>query len=158
MTAPNHAKSDLDLGEFDLEDLEDVWRLERGTFSWTKSGNVAFYFLSALSGDKNKVEQLPDLVTPESRASWGKFRRARMTLARIPDWGLLMTGEAAIDDDSVRYHGILANTVTGKVGPDDRIVVAESILTLVWRPEFGRWMVHHMGERIRPECIERNTI
>ena len=40
---------------------------------------------------------------------------------------------------------------------EEQVVLAAAVVTLVWRPEFGQWMVHGLGDHIRPEDLPRTS-
>lgn len=84
------------------------------------------------------------MTTPESRPAWGDFKRAAAYVAAIPEPGIGSRAGTAHDAPDVRYVKIMSDVSEGYIVTDEQPVEAE-VVTLIWRPEFGSWLVHSIG-------------
>lgn len=81
---------------------------------------------------------------------------------RLP-WGASLsklfgrTNRARIDAPDVCYFKILAGVTESYQVLDDQPVAAAAVLTLVWRPERGQWLVHSIGDYLLPEELPRTV-
>jgi hypothetical protein len=116
---------------------------------------IGYQFFSALLDQD--IESLELLVTPESRPAWGNFGVAIALLHALDNPGMMQEGIRAQRDPDVCYMRVLrgvqrSHEVTDYVRLDDPL-----LMTLVWRPEFGRWMVHHFGDAVEPSSVPRGS-
>lgn len=119
--------------------------------------HAALTFCNALANRRRNRGALRMLVTPESLPAWGDFREAANGLADIPDWGFGTMANRAAGDDAVAYFKILSGVREDSIVLDAQVMFAAAIVTLVWRPEFGRWLVHAFGGPLLPERVPHGT-
>ena len=100
---------------------------------------------------------LHNLVTPESLDAWGDFSEAAKGLEAIQNPGFGSRANRAHDASDVAYVKILSNIEQSYEVTEEQVVLAAAVVTLVWRPEFGQWMVHGLGDHIRPEGLPRTS-
>jgi len=125
--------------------------------SLTDPVSVGIMFVTALEDPIGRRRDLELLITPESANAWGDFTEAAAGLATIEDQGFGSIADEAVGALDVRYFKILRGVPDGYKVLDDQIIDAAAIVTLVWRPEFGQWMVHAMGDYVRPEHVPRTA-
>jgi hypothetical protein len=115
---------------------------------------VGLMFCNALVRHEEYIQALARLVTPESLASWGDFGEAASFLGSVKDRGYGSFADRAYGDDAVAYFKILSGvTSTYQVLEDQIISGSAGVVTLVWRPEFGEWRVHGIGDYVKPEEV-----
>lgn len=112
------------------------------------------FFMALLDYD---FDSLDLLVTPESRPEWGNFSAVSQWLAGVQDAGIQSIGNRADGAKDVAYVGILGDSPEIYRFTSDTVVQMAGIVTLVWRPEFGRWMVHGVGDYIGPDDLPRTS-
>ena len=56
-------------------------------------------------------------------------------------------------DSTVVYAKVMRGVIRNYQVSDDQPVLAAAVLTLVWRPGYGQWIVHATGEPILPEEV-----
>lgn len=98
---------------------------------------------------------LERIVTPESRSSWGDFAAVRVLLEGIESAGFASDIPPPADprDIDIAEVSIVSGvTAFTNLEPGDRIE-PQAVMTLVWRPEFGTWLVHAVGSRIPAERL-----
>lgn len=121
---------------------------------------IALLFLSCLAGS-NEDPELQDalrlLVTPESRAGFGDFRSARERLASIDRWAVGDCPVPAFQDPEVVYVKLLSGVVVSFRVESEQLVLAAAVITLVWRSQPQRWMVHAFGPPEPPSQVPRLT-
>jgi hypothetical protein len=117
--------------------------------------SIGLMFLSALTDPVDKSnDNLLWLTTPESHVMWGDFSDARALMDSIVNWGVGSLANPAVGDDSVRYMKVLPGVTANYQVKGDVLVETAAILTIVWRADHDRWMVHHLGrEFIAPEHV-----
>lgn len=118
---------------------------------------VAITFLTALSDREQYLPALFNLTTPESHESWGDFSDAAAALAAIEDWGLGSEPKAAQGAPDVVYASLLSGVVESFQVASDQMIMGAAVITLVWRPEHGGWLVHAMGDYCPPEDVPRTA-
>lgn len=118
---------------------------------------IGIMFCNALAERRKYQTALGNLVTPESKSAWGDFSAAADYLASIEDHAYGSFTNAAHDAPDVQYFKILRNVQESYQVLDDQPVIVAAVLTLVWRPEHGRWMVHSIGEPLLPEQLPRSA-
>lgn len=116
---------------------------------------IGLAFVNALSGDELVDPSV--LVTPESIGAWGDFGAAREALLAIEGRGFGSIADRAVDAEDVAYFKILAHVDQSFRVTEGDVVMMAGVVTLVWRPEFDRWMVHALGDRLRPEDVPRTS-
>lgn len=122
--------------------------------------NAAFIGIMFCKALRNPVEYqtaLTQLVTPESLNDWGDFAAAGELLESIPEVGFGTLTNQAYGAPDVRYFKILSGVGDAYMVVDEQPVMAAALLTMIWRPEHGRWMVHAMGDSLLPEHLPRSA-
>ncbi|WP_141677859.1 hypothetical protein [Microbacterium oleivorans] len=118
----------------------------------------ALAFMELIQQDPLDVEKFSDVVTPESLAAWGDFSEAQAAVEAVQDWGMGSYPEPAADAPDVAYVKILRNEPEARQETADRVVYPALWLTLVWRPEYGMWLVHALGGRPSdPDDVPRSS-
>lgn len=102
-------------------------------------------FLAGVSDDATTPEELRVIVTPESFAAWGDLSAIRDYLADLGDWGVGSYPNPAPGAPDVAYVKILRDVAQTYQVESDGLVPVAALLTLIWRPEFGLWLVHSIG-------------
>lgn len=114
-------------------------------------------FANALRSPIRNAGLLAWLVAPESRAAWGEFEPAAALLRAMRQPGIGSNAAPAFDAPDVAYVKVMEN-VAEAFTLDEPIFGTESaVITLVWRPEHGRWLVHGFGHYLRPEELVRSS-
>ncbi|MFC7848574.1 hypothetical protein ACFUTU_08880 [Arthrobacter sp. NPDC057388] len=115
---------------------------------------IGYWFFRALHDRARNLDDLHLIVTPESRPLWGSFEMAAALLDCIEDPGMLQEAVYAHGDLDVCYMRIIreARDHTPTTVLDDPLLI-----TLVWRPDHGRWMVHHFGDMVHPDRVPRGS-
>ena len=117
---------------------------------------IGLLFVNSLMSDDFTLADRQTLVTPESLGWWGDFTTARQWLAGLDEPGFGSTINKAAGDPDVGYLKILPGVTTGYiVSGGEALVEAAGVVTLVWRPEHGRWMVHSLGGYVHPDEVPR---
>jgi hypothetical protein len=120
--------------------------------------SVGWLFLDALTDPLTKRDALELLVTPESREMWGDFAEAAATLMHMEAWGASSIAVQAMNAPDVRYVKVIAGVTQQHQLVCDSSAIYSVVLTLVWRPEHGRWMVHAFSaDYISPEHVPRTA-
>lgn len=119
--------------------------------------SVALLFVRGLGDPVEYRDALDFLVTPESRPAWGDFTAAAGRYAAIQDPGFGSMINLAEGAEDVGYFKILSNVTTSYEVLDDQLIAFAAVITLVWRPEFDRWMVHSIGDYVKPEDLPRTA-
>lgn len=115
---------------------------------------VGNLFCSALDDHVHFRAALEKLTTPESRSAWGDFSAAADFLASIEDRGTGSVADRALGADDVAYFKILRDVKQSYQVLDGQPMFVSGIITLVWRPEVGSWLVHSIGtDHVLPEEI-----
>ncbi len=114
---------------------------------------VGTMFVRALGNPRENFNALSQFATPESLSSFGNFTSAADLLESIGDWGFSPKDRRALGDDAVAYFEIHRGVPQSYEVLDPQPMMPAAVLTLVWRPEFGRWMVHAIGAYVRPEDV-----
>jgi hypothetical protein len=117
---------------------------------------VALTFMSMITDLTQWQHHLPAIVTPESLDSWGDFTEIRDVLERIPERGLGSGATPATDAPDVAYVKIMRDVPHTFLLQAGELQV-EELITLVWRPEVGRWLVHSVGAATLPEDAPRTS-
>jgi hypothetical protein len=130
---------------------------EAATRDETHPSTIALAFMSVMEDPTGWTEELRSIVTPESVDSWGDFSAAAAVVASINDWGLGSVPNAAYEAPDVAYVKILRGVTESYQQEGDDLILVPAVLTLVWRPEFGRWLVHGIGNAVRPEDVPRTS-
>jgi hypothetical protein len=119
--------------------------------------SVGLLFCNALEDPGSNLEVLELLSTPESRNAWGDFTAAGNMLQAIEDRGYGSMVNEAVGATDVCYFKILGGVSESFQVVDAQPVSAAAVLTLVWRPERGQWLVHGLGDYLRPEEVPRTA-
>ncbi|MEZ2390868.1 hypothetical protein AB6813_15255 [bacterium RCC_150] len=114
---------------------------------------VGYLFCDALGSHEEYRSALMRLVTPESVEAWGDFSEAANYFKSIPDVGFGSIADRALGDDNVAYFKLLGGVTESFQVLSDQIMIGAAVLTLVWRPEFGEWRVHGIGDPLLPERV-----
>lgn len=111
---------------------------------------VAYIFFRALM--ERNLDDLRFLVTPESVQRWGRFDEPYKLLRSMKQPSVTSRAEYPSGDGNVAYGGVFQSPGgsfrTGGAG-----VLSGQVITVVWRKEHGRWMVHHFGDYVLPENV-----
>jgi len=118
---------------------------------------IGILFCNALADHHHYRVALGKLVTPESLPNWGDFSEAAALLASIEDHAYGSRTNPAQGAPDVHYFKILRNVPESYQLLDDQLLAGAAVLTLVWRPEHGRWMVHSIGDYLLPETLPRSA-
>ena len=117
---------------------------------------VGLAFVAALLDERSEAPE--HLVTPESRKHWGDFSAARELLAAIPNRGIGSRANRAFDARDVAYVKILAEVTRAFViKGEEQVVEVAAVVSLVWRPELGSWLVHAVGDPVHPLEMPRTS-
>lgn len=119
----------------------------------TKPTNILILFMSALDDITENRDALSFLVTPESLSAWGDFSEAATFRDSIEDRGIGSIPKRAYGDDDVAYGAILGGVTDSFQMQSEELVSAAAVVTMVWRPSFGRWMVHGFGDYIPADQV-----
>jgi hypothetical protein len=117
---------------------------------------VALEFARELAEEEDNAEWLAQLVTPESRESWGDFTSAKRAYRLInqPGFGSRVNRPKGASD--VGYFKILSGVAEGFDVNQAGETMVPAMITLVWRPEAGpadkrgMWLVHGFGVPLDP--------
>lgn len=115
--------------------------------------SVAMAFLSALDDPVRYRTALVNLTTPESHQAWGDFSEMAQVLSEIEDWGVASMVDEAVGDSDVVYAKVIRGVDQTYEVLEEQVMNVAAIITLVWRPSFGRWMVHAVGDYVKPEDV-----
>ena len=115
----------------------------------------AISFCNALDELPAATSVLGDSVTPESRPSWGDFSVARDMLPSEETRGYASETRFAEGEPRVGYLSIFrgANDTVQNISGQEQMTAARAVLTLVWRADFDRWMVHAIGDYVHPNDV-----
>lgn len=116
----------------------------------TKVGEI---FIEAIKDPVANAVALDMLVTPESRRDWGDFQQAHRWFASIQNLAYGDQPKAAVGDPDVVYMSLHRDEPVSYRNIGEDIRVGPGVITLVWRPQIDRWMVHHVGDYVRPEQV-----
>ena len=119
--------------------------------------SVGMMFLNALEDHVRYYNALLTLTTPESHPAWGDFSNAAEMLRSIDDYGVGSMANEAVGAPDVAYIKILRGVTEPYEVVDAQPVMAAAIMTLVWRPELDRWVVHGIGDSLLPEQVPRTA-
>lgn len=112
-------------------------------------------FFDTLMDSRLDRESLRAMTTPESRRWWGDdFNNAAVFAKSIVDPGFSSRVTYADDDPEVAYFPVFVGVrdrVRMEVG--DSLDVKHAIVTLVWRDDFSRWLVHRIGEPVPADAV-----
>lgn len=114
-------------------------------------------FANALRSPIKNSGLLAWLVTPESRASWGNFEKAATLLRSIKNPGIGSNATPAFDAPDVAYVKIMADVTEAFTLDEPSFGTESAIVSLVWRPEHGRWLVHGFGAYSKPTELTRTS-
>lgn len=119
--------------------------------------SVGILFLQMLSMDLVFYRQaLLNVTTPESWPAWGDFSEVA---DMVRDLAFSTTIEHPRDGvgniaDDVAYVKLFEG-FDGAFVVRGEYVIPGKIISLVWRPEYDRWMVHGVGWPLLPEELPR---
>lgn len=122
-------------------------------FSFQDPVAVGMMFCNALEDPKENLVALSRIATPESLPAFGDFTEASDLIASVQDAGYGSRAERAVGDDNVAYFKILSGVRGSFQVLEEQILSGAGVVTLVWRPEFGEWRVHGIGDYLRPEEV-----
>jgi len=91
---------------------------------------------------------LREMVTPESRGAWGDFAAARELLT-----GTAMLSRASSPAPGVAYVRFVSDPGQPMMADGPTMIMARAVATLQFRPDSGRWLVHALGDYVRPEDL-----
>ena len=118
----------------------------------TDPGEVGRMFCQALRHPSENATALRWLVTPESLDLWADFQHEANILDSLGDYGITADAKPAFGDDPDVAYSRLVKDV-----PEDfqatGAIIGSWVITLVWRADYGRWMVHHFGDYVLPENV-----
>jgi hypothetical protein len=119
--------------------------------------SVGMMFLNALEDHVHHPNALLTLTTPESHPAWGDFSETAEMLRSIDDYGVGSVANRAVDAPDVAYVKVFRGVTQPHQVLDEQPVPAAAVMTLVWRPELDRWVVHAMGGSLPPEYVPRTA-
>jgi hypothetical protein len=99
------------------------------------------------------IEELQAHSTPESVPHWD-YRAAAAAFLAIEWPGFPHGAHVAEGADDVAYLPILSSVEHDATAAQ---LSQETVLSLVWRPEVGRWLVHSMGQPVLPDSMPRTA-
>ncbi len=114
-------------------------------------------FANALRSPIRNARILGWLVTPESRVGWGDFEKAAGQLRAIKNPGIGSHASPAFEAPDVAYVKIMADVSQAFTLDEPSFGTESAIVTLVWRPEHARWLVHGFGAYARPDELTRTS-
>ncbi|MEU8901414.1 hypothetical protein AB0C65_36495 [Nocardia sp. NPDC048505] len=118
---------------------------------------VATLFCEALEDPERNQVALRALVTPESLPAWGDFSTTAAQFSSIQDPGYGSRVDRAFEADDVGYFKILSGVTQSYQVTEGQIIACAAVITLVLHRDTGQWMVHSIGEQVRPEEIPSRT-
>lgn len=113
--------------------------------------NVGTEFLQCIGDALAHLDELRELVTPESLDGWGDFAEAQRTYESIDFPGVSSQMGGVIGAPGVAYLKILSNVPVGgfNLSEGSRLQAAMWV-TMIWRAELGGWRVHDLALDRRP--------
>jgi hypothetical protein len=117
----------------------------------------AMAFMSVMANPEDHADALHSVVTPESIPAWGDFSETAAMLKEIVNWGVGSVPTAAEGAPDVAYVKILRDVTETYQQQGDALVEVPAVLTLIWRPEVGLWLVHGIGLPIPPADLPRTS-
>jgi hypothetical protein len=118
---------------------------------------IGYWFFRALHDRARNLDDLHLIVTPESRPLWGAFEIAAALLDSIEDPGMLQEAVYAHGDLEVCYMRVIREAKEHTFITPATIMDDPLLITLVWRPDHGRWMVHGFGDMVHPDRVPRGA-
>ena len=118
---------------------------------------IGNWFFRALHDRAKNLDDLHLIVTPESRPLWGSFEIAAALLDSIEDPGMLQEAVYADGDPEVCYMRVIREAEGHTFTTPATMLDDPLLITLVWRPDHGRWMVHGFGDLVHPERVPRGA-
>ncbi|WP_087872366.1 hypothetical protein [Arthrobacter globiformis] len=118
---------------------------------------IGYWFLRALHDRARSLDDLHLIVTPESRPLWGSFEIAAALLDSIEDPGMLQEAVYAHGDLDVCYMRVIREAQAHLAQTPPAALDDPLLITLVWRPDHGRWMVHGFGDMVHPDRVPRGS-
>lgn len=115
--------------------------------------SVAALLLQGLADPQEYSNALHNLTTPESWPQWGDFGAAADSVAKLGSWSIGTVAEPAVGDPAVCYVKVLRDVDESYQVLREHIVNVAAVVTLVWRPDAGAWLVHAIGDYVRPEGV-----
>lgn len=122
---------------------------------------VAAAFATGVEDPVHYRAGLLALTTPESHAAWGDFARVADLLV---NHGLATGVIQALDEIGERTPDVVYVRFVDMAGMGDFSYVADGevlldaqVLSMVWRPEFDSWLIHSIGDYLRPEELPRSS-
>ncbi len=118
---------------------------------------VVTQFFSRVLAGAGDVFELGQMVTPESRDSWGDdFALTREIFETVEDYAFGSHAETAEGAVDVAYVKMFLGVKEGYTSQGGEILRAK-IFTLVWRPELDGWRIHAYGLPAAPEYMPRTS-
>ncbi|MDQ0866484.1 hypothetical protein [Arthrobacter globiformis] len=118
---------------------------------------IGYWFFRALHDRAKNLDDLHLIVTPESRPLWGSFEIAAALLDSIEDPGMLQEAVYADGDPEVCYMRVVREAKEHTFSTPTTMLDDPLLITLVWRPDHGRWMVHGLGDAVHPDRVPRGA-
>jgi hypothetical protein len=137
-------------GDFDLE-------AEESQEIADDPRRIGYWFFRALHDRAKNLDDLHMIVTPESRPFWGSFEIAAALLDSIEDAGMLQEAVYAHGDLNVCYMRVIREAKEHTLITPASVLDDPLLITLVWRPDHGRWMVHGFGDMVHPDRVPRGA-
>jgi len=119
-------------------------------FDLTDPAVIGVNFIRALADTDESQDILTKVVTPESLTSWGDFTSAANFLNSIENWGVGSMPTPSVADPEVVYMTILSGVTQSFRAVGEQMVMPAGVVTLVWRLQYGMWMVHAIGDDYFP--------
>lgn len=117
----------------------------------------ASLFIAALLDGRAGPDLLEQFVTPEVRDDWGDFSAAREGFQALDRYGIGSIANEAYGAPDVVYVKVLEHVDKGYMIPDGTVFEIAGVFTMVWRPEFGAWLIHRFGDYALPENLPRSS-
>lgn len=104
-----------------------------------------------VSVGKRDADAAAEHVTPESRERWGDFAEFFDEIHGLNRPIVATEADHVVDAQDVAYVKLLEHVDGG------RHIEIVGVLTLVWRPEFDRWLVHDFGAQVPARDAPRTS-
>ncbi|MDB5337677.1 MAG: hypothetical protein JWN70_3296 [Planctomycetaceae bacterium] len=116
---------------------------------------IGLRFLGLMRSASDRALQMVDVVTPESRSSWGDFTQAERFLDSLGEISMVTIVKGTVDAPDVVWIPLVPTTPDRwHPGlPED----VSAWITVIRRPSLGGWRVHHLGDEVEDCPRERGS-
>lgn len=104
--------------------------------------------------DDYSIEELTQLVTPESRGCWGDFSTEHQYFADQA-FAISVGAYRHVGAEDVAY--VTLSPDTGEYYQEGGLTGEVAHVTLVWRPELGGWRIDQLGYPAPPPYVPRTS-